>query len=193
MLASMRLARCVIWITILIVACAPEKLAGTDLGTDPAPDLTLTDGVTGAPLTLSSLRGNAVALTFLYTQCPDTCPLVAERFRITQRELGADADHVRFIAVSVDPTNDTPAAVQQFTRAHSLERNWHYLVGTRAQLEPVWKSYFVGVEPSMSGPLVGHTDAIFLIDPRGRARVLLHASELDTTLTKDLRILLREK
>lgn len=192
MLASMRLTRCVILITILLVACASEKLAGTDLGTDPAPDLTLTDGVTGTPLTLSSLRGSAIALTFLYTQCPDTCPLVAERFRITQRELGTDADRVHFIAISVDPANDTPSAVQQFTRAHSLERNWHYLIGPRAALEPVWKSYFVGVEPSVSGPLVGHTDAIFLIDPRGRARVVMHASELDTTLRKDLQILLRE-
>lgn len=128
MLASMRVARYVILITILFTACAPQKLAGTDLGTDlgtdPAPDLTLTDVLTGAPLT---------------------------------------------------------------------EVNWHYLIGTRDQLEPVWKSYVIGVIPSGLPSLVSHNDAIFLIDPRGRARTLLHASDLESLLTNDLRILLRDR
>src|SRR3989338_6867882 len=103
MLASMRLARTVILLTIVLAGCAPEPLSGTELGADPAPDLTLTDGLTGSPVTLSSLRGSVVALTFLYTRCPDSCPLVAEQFRATQNELGADADRVRFVGVSVDP------------------------------------------------------------------------------------------
>ena len=192
MLAAMVRACYVTCLTLVLAACAPEQLAGTDLGTDPAPDLTLTDGLTGAPLTLSSLRGNVVVVTFMYANCPDTCPLVAERFRLAQAELGADSDRVHFVAVSVDPLGDTPAAVQRFSSDHRLSRNWHYLIGTRPQLEQVWRAYFVGVTPAPSGPLVGHTDAIFLIDARGRARTLLRTAALGDALTKDLRILLRE-
>jgi protein SCO1/2 len=193
----MPLARSVIWITfaaVLIASCAqaPEPLAGTDLGTDPAPDVTLLDGVSGAPLRLSSLKGSVVVLTFLYTKCPDTCPLTAEMFRQTQRELGSEADRVHFVAITVDPANDTPAAVQQFSRAHGLERNWHYLIGQREQVAPVLQSYGIGTIPDPSG-LVGHSDAIFLIDARFRARVLLHSPELGAALTKDVRSLLREK
>ena len=188
----MRLARTVILLTIVLAACAPAPLSGTDLGTDPAPDLTLTDGRTGASLALSSLRGSVLALTFLYTRCPDTCPLVAEQFRATQNELGADADRVRFVGVSVDPDGDTPAAVQDFSAKHRLDRNWHYLIGPRAALAAVWKSWFVATIPDPSSGLVGHTDAIFLIDARGRARELLRANDLGASLTKDLRILLRE-
>lgn len=193
MLALVNLARSVMLVTLVVfAACAPETLSGTDLGNDPAPDLTLVDGRTAAPVTLSALRGKVVALTFLYTRCPDTCPLTAEHFRQAQRDLGSEADRVVFVAVSVDPAGDTPAAVQEFSRAHGLDRNWHFLIGPRAQLTPVLQSYGIGTLPDAATGLVGHSDAIYLIDAKGRARVLLHTEELPSVLMKDLRILLKE-
>lgn len=190
MLAPMIRALTVICATILI-ACAPERLVGTDLGTQPSPDFTLTDGRSGAAVSLSSLRGSVVALSFLYTKCPDTCPLTAEHFRAAQERLGADADRVRFVAVSVDPLGDTPAAVRDFSASHRLDRNWHYLIGPDASLRNVWAAYGIHQEPS--GALVGHTDAIYLIDAKGNARVLLRTMDGAETLAKDLRILLRER
>src|SRR5256885_44672 len=110
-----------VWVAALVLAaCAPAPLAGTDLGATDAPDFTLTDGVTGRAVTLSAQRGQIVALTFLYTSCPDVCPLTAARFRSAQAELQSDASRVTFVAVSVDPDRDTPQAVQDFSTAHGL-------------------------------------------------------------------------
>lgn len=177
---------------IVLGSCAPEPLAGTDLGTQPAPDFTLTDGATGSSLALSSLRPNVVAMAFLYTQCPDVCPLTAEHFRAAQERLGSDSSRVRFLAVSVDPERDTPAAVQAFSAAHRLSRDWHYLIGPRAALSSVWSAYGIYAAPEGGGPTVAHNDAIYLIDAKGNARVLLHTEDGVDTLVKDLKILLQE-
>jgi protein SCO1/2 len=193
MLASMRVARSVILAAfVLIVACARETLVGTDLGTQAAPDFVLNDAATAARVSLSGLRGNVVALAFLYTRCPDVCPLTAEQFRLAQQQLGSDGDRVRFVAVSVDPEFDTPASVRDFSASHRLERNWHYLIGPRTVLAPVWAAYGIRAEPDASGLGVGHTDAIYLIDRRGRARVLLHTDAGADAIAKDVRILLKE-
>jgi len=188
--ASMRRVIRYIWVAGLVFsACAPAKLAGTELGATDAPDFTLTDGVSGRPVTLSAQRGQVVALTFLYTTCPDVCPLTATRFKAAQAELGSDASRVTFVAVSVDPDNDTPKAVQDFSAAHGLASNWYYLVGGRAQLSPVWAAYGIGVQAGST--TVTHNDAVYLIDARGRERVLLHSEDLATDLANDLRALLK--
>lgn len=191
MLALMGRALSVILVTFLVAACAPEQLAGTDLGAQPSPDFTLTDGRTGATVSLAGLRGNVVALAFLYTKCPDTCPLTAEHFRAAQEQLGTDAERVRFVAVSVDPIGDTPVSVRDFSASHRLERNWHYLIGPEGALRNVWAAY--GIRQEASGGLVGHSDAIYVIDGKGNARALLHTVDGPEALLRDLRILLRER
>jgi protein SCO1/2 len=183
-----RAVRLICVAALVLAACAPPKLAGTELGATEAPDFTLTDGVSGRAVTLSSHRGQVVALTFLYTTCPDVCPLTATRFRSAQDELKADASRVTFIAVSVDPDRDTPEAVRVFSAAHGLASNWYYLVGGRAQLAPVWAAYGIGVQAGNT--TVTHNDAVYLIDRTGRERVLLHSEDLGADLVNDLRALL---
>lgn len=185
----MRRAVRYVWLAALLAACAPPTLAGTELGATDAPDFTLTDGVSGRAVTLSAQRGQVVALTFLYTTCPDVCPLTATRFKAAQTDLQGDASRVTFIAVSVDPDGDTPKAVQDFSAAHGLASHWHYLVGGRAQLSPVWAAYGIGVQAGSS--TVTHNDAVYLIDARGRERVLLHSEDLARDLANDLRALLK--
>ncbi len=130
---------------LVLSACGEDRLLGTELEKNTAPDFTLTDGLSGTSLTLSSLRRNTVALAFLYTRCPDVCPLTAGQFRAAQRALGGDASKVEFVAVSVDPEGDTPAAVREFSDLHDLSERWHYLIGPRAQLEAVWALYGIRV------------------------------------------------
>src|SRR5256886_13620205 len=153
---------------VLLTACTSPTLAGTELGATDAPDFTLTDGVSGRAVSLSSQRGQVIALTFLYTTCPDVCPLTATRFKAAQADLGGDASRVTFVAVSVDPDRDTPKAVQDFSAAHGLASNWFYLVGGRAQLSPVWAAYGIGVQAGST--TVTHNDAVYLIDARGVRR-----------------------
>jgi len=180
-------------LAILIASCAPgARLAGTVLGGEMAPDFTLTDGLSGQSVTFSSLRGSVVALAFLYTRCPDVCPLTAGEFRAAQRALGADAPRVEFVAVSVDPDGDTPAAVRAFSDAHELREHWRYLVGQRAQLQQVWSLYGIGSMPG-SGMRLDHNDAVYLIDAKGRERVLNHSNDAPNTLLNNLRALLNER
>lgn len=177
---------------LVLSACGEDRLFGTELEKKPAPDFTLTDGVTGKSLTLSTLRGNTVALAFLFTRCPDVCPLTAGQFRAAQRALGADASKVEFVAVSVDPEGDTPQAVRRFSELHDLTERWHYLIGPRAQLEAVWALFGVGSFPSSGARAVEHNDAIYVIDARGRERTILHSSDPPNWLLDDLRALIKE-
>ena len=177
---------------VVMSACGEDRLLGTELEKKPAPDFTLIDGVSGRSLTLSSLRKNTVALAFLYTRCPDVCPLTAGQFRAAQRALGDDAAKVDFVAVSVDPEGDTPAAVREFSDLHDLRDRWHYLIGPRAQLEAVWALYGIGSFASSGARAVEHNDAIYLIDERGRERAILHSSDPPNWLLDDLRTLIRE-
>jgi protein SCO1/2 len=178
---------------LVISACGEDRLLGTELEKNMAPDFTLTDGVSGKSLTLSSLRRNTVALAFLYTRCPDVCPLTAGQFRAAQRSLGDDASKVEFVAVSVDPEGDTPAAVREFSNLHDLGERWHYLIGPRQQLEAVWALYGIGSFTSSGARAVEHNDAIYLIDGRGRERAILHSSDPTSWLLDDLRALIRER
>ena len=177
----------------VLASCAPAavRLSGTELGGGAAPDFTLTDGITGEAVMLSSLRGNVVAMAFLYTRCPDVCPLTAAQFRAAQTQLGADAARVRFIAVSVDPEADTPAAVEAFSAAHALRENWRYLIGPRAALAAVWSAYGVGAFAAPTGTSVSHNDAIYLIDPQGHEREIVHSDVALKDLVTDLRVLMR--
>jgi len=178
---------------LVMSACGGDHLLGTELEKNMAPDFTLTDGVSGQSLTLSSLRKNTVVLAFLYTRCPDVCPLTAGQFRAAQRSLGDDASKVDFVAVSVDPEGDTPAAVREFSDLHDLSERWHYLIGPRAQLEAVWSLYGIGSFMSSGARAVEHNDAIYLIDGRGRERAILHSSDPTNWLLDDLRALIRER
>jgi protein SCO1/2 len=178
---------------LVLSGCGEDRLLGTELEKNMAPDFTLTDGVSGKSLTLSSLRKNTVALAFLFTRCPDVCPLTAGQFRAAQRSLGDDASKVEFVAVSVDPEGDTPAAVREFSNLHDLAERWHYLIGPRQQLEAVWALYGIGSFTSSGARAVEHNDAIYLIDGRGRERAILHSSDPTNWLLDDLRALIRER
>ncbi len=184
----MRLVRALL---LAAVACSTPTLAGTDLQKRAAPDFTLTDGATGETMSLSALRGRVVVLTFLYTNCPDTCPLTAEKLREARAALGDAAKDLSLVAVSVDPVRDTPATTRDFVRAHRLDGALRFLIGDRASLARVWALYAVGQEPQ-EDPFVAHSDVIFLIDKQGRGRSLLHSDVDVPTLVASLRALLAE-
>ena len=178
---------------LVMTACGEDRLFGTELEKNAAPDFTLTDGVSGKSVTLSSLRKKTVALAFLYTRCPDVCPLTAGQFSAAQRALGDDASKVEFVAVSVDPEGDTPTAVREFSDLHDLSERWHYLIGPRPQLEAVWALYGIGSFASSGARAVEHNDAIYLIDGRGRERAILYSSDPTNWLLDDLGALIRER
>ncbi|MEA2662229.1 MAG: hypothetical protein QOH08_1801 [Chloroflexota bacterium] len=179
---------------LLLVTCAAPKLVGTEITPTAAPDFTLTDGISGTPITLSAQQGRVVVLSFLYTHCPDVCPLTAEQFRQAQQKLSADERNATlFVAVSVDPRQDTPEAVQAFARDHSLSKNFVFLVGGATQLQAVWSAYGIRIETDPAVTSVGHSDAIYLLDKKGRTRILTHSDVTADDLAGDLKLLNAER
>ena len=168
-----------------------SELQGTDLGSVAAPDFRLKDQ-SGKPISLSGFKGKPVVLTFLYTHCPDVCPLTANKLHTAMQSLGKNAGSVTVLAVSMDPKGDTAAAAQNFDSVHKLGNYFHFLIGTHDQLAPVWASYSVDAQAATSAGVVSHSSAIYVIDKQGRERVLFDNAFDPKQLTADLKILLGE-
>ena len=177
----------------LTPAANSSGLQGTDLGGVPAPNFRLTDQ-SGQPVSLSQFKGKPVVLTFLYTHCPDQCPLTAEKLHTVMLSLGSAAHSVAVLAVSTDPRRDTTAAALNFSQVHRMQNYWHYLLGTESELSPVWSSYsvYAAPTPTSTGGSVAHTTAVYVIDKQGRERVFFGSDFTSEQLTKDLQILLKE-
>jgi protein SCO1 len=154
----------------------------------PPPDFALRDQH-GQVVRLSHLRGRVVLLTFLYTHCPDVCPLTATNLNTALTRLGAARRDVRVLAVSVDPKGDTAASVQAFIRSHRLRSQFHYLTGTARTLRPIWQAYKVQAVPRGEAG-VDHTLYTLLIDPGGKARVLFDVQARPAAIAHDVRLVL---
>ena len=176
-------------------SASQSGLQGTDLGSAPTQDFRLTDQF-GKQVSLSDFKGKPVVLTFLYTHCPDVCPLTAEKLHTVMQNLGSNAKNVAVLAVSLDPKGDTPASVLNFSQVHRMLNYWHYLMGTQTQLSPVWTFYGLSalpVTPTTTSPgTVSHNTALYVIDKQGRERVLLPDDFTPAQLTTDLKVLLGE-
>jgi protein SCO1/2 len=147
------------------------------------------------PVALNDFRGKVVALTFLYTSCSDTCPLITAKLNQAYGRLGADSARLAILAVTVDPAHDTVARVHDYSVAQGMLQNWHFLVGPAAAVTPVWKAYGVAALAQPAAPATGlvtveHSTPIYLIDPAGQARVVLDQDFAPSDLVQDVRALL---
>jgi protein SCO1/2 len=142
----------------------------------------------GKRVSLSDYRGQVVVLTFMYSTCQDTCPVTATTIRGALDDLGHD---VPTLAVSVDPASDTRNSAEAFLVKRGLSGGrMHFLLGTRAQLAPIWHAY--GIQPQGNG--FEHTARVLLIDKSGRQRVAFPVEQLiDRDLAHDIRKLEAER
>jgi protein SCO1 len=154
-----------------------------------APPLALRNYL-GQRVTLSQYRGKAVLVTFLYTNCPDVCPLIAANLRVALNELGPAAAHAQLIAVSVDPRGDTRAAVAKFLRAHELLGRMQYLVGSHAQLARAWAAWGVGSQQDVGQPqLVAHSALVYGVGGGGDLRTVYPSSFEPRQIAHDVPLL----
>jgi protein SCO1/2 len=175
--------------SVSTVSGSPTPFAGGAL-TPPraAANFTLTDQ-SGQKVSMASQRGKLVLVTFLYTHCPDVCPLITQNLNEALRELGSERDDVRVLAVSVDPKGDTPKSVRRYAKQHHLLPEFHFLIGSPAELMAVWKDY--GVAAVARDPeLVDHTAYTMLVDRSGEGRVIYDAKVKPKDVVHDVRLLL---
>lgn len=157
-----------------------------------APQFRLRDA-RGGVIDTRGLRGTPYVVTFLYTNCPDVCPLIAQELRQALRLLGRRAGKVAVAAVTVDPAGDTQEMVRGWLGRLRMPRNFHYLIGKEARLRPVWRSYFVG--PQQPGVKESrHTASIWLVDAKGRWRTKFSGGVpvAPSDIAHDLGVLVRE-
>ena len=150
-----------------------ESINGPSSPVDfPAPAFTLTDQ-DGRAVTLASLRGKVVLLTFLDDTCSVDCPLIAQEFRQAGQLLSADTGRVELVAINYNPIDTQVGYIQAFDRQEGLAGvpNWLYLTGTLAQLQPVWRQYAIAPPEILpAGSMIGHGDYAFIIDQAGHMR-----------------------
>ena len=137
----------------------------------------------GEPVSMRALRGRPVIVTFLYTHCEDTCPIQAQTVRGALDELGHD---LPALAIAVDPPNDSPPSARKFLAEQRVTGRIDFVLGSRAQLRPVWTGF--GVRPQRITE--EHNARITLVDARGIQRVGYPGSEATPErLAHDLRLL----
>jgi protein SCO1/2 len=186
-----RLALGSVCLVLCLAACGGgTKLAGEKgVKQGIAPGISLRDQ-NGRLVDLTQQRGRVVVLTFLYTQCRDICPLIAGRLNAVLASLPqADRARTRVVAVSVDPRGDTFASVRRYVAAKHLLPQFRYLVGSRQDLERVWKAYGILIDP-ISLDSIDHTGRIIVIDRRGRMRAGFAPTVSATTVLADVKKLL---
>ena len=130
----------------------------------------------GRTVSLASLRGKTVLLTFLDPVCTTDCPLIAQQFRTANELLGARRDQVALVAIAANPAYYSAGALRAFDRQEGLDQvpNWTFLTGSLPQLRKVWHDYFFSASLVPGGGMVLHSDVAFVIDAHGQLRYELN-------------------
>jgi cytochrome oxidase Cu insertion factor (SCO1/SenC/PrrC family) len=147
----------------------------------------------GHLFSLASLRGRSVAIAFFDSHCHQQCPLEGRALAAAEQSL-PPAQRPVLVAVSVNPL-DTPASAASAAKSWRLASvaSWHWLMGTRKQLAPVWAAYHVYVSPHPVGGDIVHTEALYLVDRRGYMRSGYLYPFLSGYVSSDLRTLARDR
>ena len=137
----------------------------------PAPEFALTSQ-DGAPVTLADFRGKVVAVTFIFTMCTTTCPVLTPMMSFVQDQLGADfGAKIAFVSITVDPERDTPDVLKEYAQAFGANfAGWSFLTGAPSAIRDVTRRYGVYASKSGNGD-VDHTFLTSVVDRRGILRV----------------------
>lgn len=170
------------------------EFKNTDVtGTDCCRDFHLTDHH-GRARTLADFRGKAVVMFFGYTQCPDVCPTTMAEMKSAMQQLGADAQRVQVLFVTLDPERDTRELLANYVPA--FDPSFLGLYGDSETTAKTAKEFRVFYQ-KQPGPTPGsytldHTAGSYVFDPQGRVRLFVRYGDGGANLVADLRTLLAQ-
>lgn len=179
----------------LLGACTEGKLQFSSIdmtGADYAKDFRLTDH-TGKPRSLADFKGKIVVLFFGYTQCPDVCPTTLTELSQVKQLLGADADKLQVLLVTVDPQRDTPEVLKGYMA--NFDPAFLALRGSPEELAAMAKDFKVyykrteGKTPTSYS--MDHSAASYVYDTQGRLRLYTRYGSGAPALASDIRLLLK--
>jgi protein SCO1 len=194
----LQLALVALWLSTSLALAAPQGASATPAlkagvlsPVMAAPELTL-DGTDGKPLSLARFRGKVVLLAFGFSNCGEVCPITLATLAAARKKLGADADGVQVVYVTVDPERDSMAQMKKFLTA--FDSTFIGGVGSRAEIDAAQKSYGVSskkiVYPN-GGYTIGHSSSIYMVDRAGGLRAVMPYGRAADDFVHDLKILLR--
>lgn len=189
-----------------LVGCIPGEGAavsgqgssGTDQGTNYDPPKPLADfslmSHTGKPLRFSELQGRPVLVFFGFTHCPDMCPLTLREWTKVKADLGADADKVAFVFISVDGARDTPEVLAKYVR--SYDPSFVGLTGDEGMVLTIARDFGSYAKlPSTSNPTdayqVEHGTYSFLVNKQGQLKTVYSHGMPADVISKDMRAMLQ--
>jgi protein SCO1/2 len=130
-----------------------------------APGFTLTDQF-GKRVSLRSLRGKVVVVSFNDPECTTICPLTTTALLRAKQLLGVAGSKVELIGIGANPEKTEVKWVRAYSRAHGMLHKWRFLTGSLSELRRVWRAY--GIEAAVVNGSIDHTPATYVIDSRGR-------------------------
>ena len=181
---------------LAVSACKPaaqqNQFSATDItGADFAQTLNLTDH-TGKPRSLADFKGKAIAIFFGYTHCPDVCPTTMADMKQTMKLLGARADELQVLFVTLDPERDTQEVLAQYVP--SFDKRFIGLFGTKEEIEKAttdFKIFASKVENSgKSGYTIDHSAGLYIYDKAGKIRLYVAYGEKPAVIAADIEKLL---
>jgi cytochrome oxidase Cu insertion factor (SCO1/SenC/PrrC family) len=185
--ASAQSVAAVTALAVVVLGAAPMASAAVNRTADPILALAIEGGSTqldtpaygfrltdqnGRTVTLASLRGKVVLMTFLDPVCTTDCPIIGLEFKETGVLLGSQDKNVVLVAIVANPTYTSVAFTRAFDREDGLGAvpNWLYLTGSLSQLSQVWRDYGVSVQNLPAGAMSAHNDLAIVIDKNGNIR-----------------------
>jgi len=149
----------------------------------------------GAQVTLTDFRGKVVAVTFIYTSCTSTCPVLTPMMSFVQDQLGRDFGRkITFVSITVDPERDSPQVLKEYATSFGANLSgWSFLTGSPAAIRDVTRRYGAVASKNVNGD-VDHTFLTSIVDQRGVLRVQYAGVRFDPgEFKRDLVSLLRER
>jgi protein SCO1 len=165
--------RAPVLLLLSLAACSPKSAPALE-HYGAVPGFTLHDQ-RGASVSDGDLRGRVWIADFIFTSCPDVCPLLTEQLNALRKQLPSDAA-LSFVSFSVDPEHDTPERLRVFAEQHGGNvAHWHFVTGPIDQVKNVVTRGFkqaMEAEPVVEGKPrnVLHGTHFVLVDRQGEIR-----------------------
>ncbi|WP_159884964.1 SCO family protein [Paenibacillus puerhi] len=173
-------------VIVLLVALALSMLSWLKQDRPPlpsikqAPDFSLLD-MDGQPVKLSDSHGKVRLISFMFTSCPDICPMTTYNMVKLQNDLkqqGLWGDQVQFLSITFDPLTDTPEVFSKYGERMGVDPSgWTLLTGTEKETADVAKSFGVVVQKMPDGSFAHTVTSLFLVDTKGKIRKIYPMGE----------------
>jgi protein SCO1 len=146
----------------------------------------------GRARALADFKGRLVMVFFGFTQCPDVCPTALSRAVEVRKQLGADADKLQVVFITIDPERDTADLMKAYSQ--SFDPSFLGLRGDDAQTAAVAREFkvYYGKVKTGSSYTMDHTALSYVFDTKGALRLAVRHSQGADDVAHDLRLLIQE-